>query len=183
MVLPSTKTNRHTNSVNNATAVFAEYGDFIRKVIRYQAKNEIQADDLFQNFYLSLVARPVPPGIQNIKSYLYRAITNDIIDATRGVEKYQNRVLKYAERTNRFTRKKTLEKSFIESEEISQIFELIEMRLQNSEAQAISLRYKNNDNIKEIAKKMDVGSDSVRRYISIGLGKIRRLLTNSKAGY
>ena len=183
MVLPSTKTNRHITSVNNATNVFAEYGDFIRKVIRYQAKNEIQAEDLFQNFYLSLIARPVPPGIQNIKSYLYRAITNDIIDATRRVEKYQNLVLKYAERTDRFTHKKTPEKSSIDLEEKSQIFELIEMRLPGSEAQAISLRYKNNDNIKEIAKKMDVGSGSVRRYISVGLGKIRRLLTNSKAGY
>jgi RNA polymerase sigma factor (sigma-70 family) len=169
--------------VNNATNVFAEYGDFIRTVIRYKVKNEIQVDDMFQDFYLSLVARPVPPSIQNIKSYLYRAITNDIIDATRRVEQYQKHTLRCVKRTNRFINKKTPEKSFIDSEEKSQIFELIEMRLPGSEAQAIRLRYKNNDNIKEIAKKMDVGSDSVRRYISVGLGKIRQLLTKSKAGH
>ena len=89
MALPNTNTNRHANSVDVAAKVFAEHGDFIRAIIRYQISNDTQADDLFQDFFLSLVYRPLPTGVQNIKSYLYRAVTNDVVDAVRRVEKHQ----------------------------------------------------------------------------------------------
>ncbi|MHC4792547.1 MAG: RNA polymerase sigma factor, partial [Planctomycetota bacterium] len=78
MPLASIKKDGVPSNVNHAAKIFSEYGDFIRGVIRYQVGNDAQADDLFQDFFLSLVSRPVPADIQNIKKYLYRAITNDI---------------------------------------------------------------------------------------------------------
>jgi len=149
-------------------------------VIRYHVKNENQADDLFQDFFLSLVANPLPADVRNIRSFLYRAITNDIINAVQRGENYQNKMLKYAKRLNHSINNKTPENIVIEVEETNRMFELIEMRLRRSYARAITSRYRNNCNIKEIAKKMNVGSESAKKYIIRALAKMRRLLTNNK---
>jgi len=165
------------SNVARAAEIFSEYGDFIRAVICYRAKDDDQADDLFQDFFLSLVSRPLPADIQNVKSYLYRAITNDIIDATRRVEKYKIRMNKYAECFNYSINKNRPENALIEIEQTNKMFKLIEGRLRRSEAQAISLRYRNSYNIKEVAKKMHVNNRTVSRYISAGLSKVRQFLT------
>jgi len=176
MALRNTNTNNYANNVDAAAKIFTEYWDFIHMVIRYKVKNETQADDLFQDFFLSLVASPLPAGVQNVKGYLYRAITNKIIDATHRVESYRNHMYKYAKHLNRSINKKTPENAFIEAEETKKMFELIEMRLRSSHAQAITLRYKNNYEIKEVARKMNVHNASVRKYIYVGLSKIRQSL-------
>ncbi len=172
MALPDTSKCRH--NVGHAAEVFAEYGDFIYMVIRYQVKNDIQADDLFQDFFLSLVTSPLPTGVRNIRGYLYRAITNKIIDATRRVERYRNHVHKYSEYLEHPVNKRTPENAFIDVEETNKMFGLIKGRLTNSQYQAIALRYSTHHSIKEVAEKMGVKSTSVSRYISIGLKKIRQ---------
>ena len=176
MALLSTDTNDYTDNVDAAAELFMEYGDFIRSVIRCQVKNETQVDDLFQDFFLSLIANPLPADVRNIKSFLYRAITNDIINAVQRAKNYQNKMLKYSKRFNYPIYKKTPEQVVIDAEETNRMFELIEMRLRRSEAQAISFRYRNDCNIKEVATKMNLSSGSVRKYIYVGLSKIRQLL-------
>ena len=170
------------SNVARAAEIFSEYGDFIRAVIRYQVSNDAQADDLFQDFFLSLVSRPLPAGIQNVKSYLYRAITNDIVDAARRVEKYKTRMNKYAEYLNYSINKNRPENALIEIEQTNKMFRLIEGWLRRSEAQAITLRYRNSYNIKEVAEKMHVNNRTVSRYISAGLSKVRQFLTVKKGG-
>ena len=174
MVLPDAS--KCLNNVCPAAEIFTEYGDFIRMIIFSQVKNETQTNDLFQNFFLSLVYKPIPQNVKNIKGYLYRAITNDIIDATRRVERYSHHMHKYAENFNHSINKRTLENAFINVEETNKMFELLKGRLTSSQFQAIALRYKNHYSIKEVAEKMDVKSKSVSRYISIGLRKIRQSL-------
>jgi RNA polymerase sigma factor (sigma-70 family) len=164
------------SNVEYAAEIFSRYGDFILSVIRYQTGNEALADDLFQDFFLSLVSRPIPPGIQNIKSYLYRAIVNDVVDAMRRVQNYQALMHKYAECFNYSVNKNTPENALIETEEMNRMFKLIEGCLPHSGAQAITLRYRNNYNTKEIARKMKVNKRTVHRYISIGLNKARQFL-------
>ena len=168
------------SNVDRAAEIFSKYEDFILAVIRYRVGNDGQADDLFQDLFLSLVSKPIPPGIQNIKSYLYKAITNDIIDAARRVEKYKSLMHKYAEYFDYSINKDTPKNALIEKEEINKMFKLIQGRLPRSEAQAITLRFGNNFNIKEIAKKMQVNSRTVSRYISVGLSKVRQLFSVKK---
>ena len=174
MALPDTSKCR--NNVGLAAEIFAEYGDFIYMVIFSQVKNKARIDDIFQDFFLSLVRKPIPQDVKNIKGYLYRAITNDIIDATRRVERYRNHMHKYSKHLDRPINKRTPEDAFICVEEISKMFELIKGRLRNNEFQAITLRHKDHYNIKDVAKKMDVKRTSVSRYISEGLRKIRKFL-------
>ena len=90
-----------------AAKIFDDHGGFIRIVIRSQVQDEDLAEDLFQDFFISLISKPLPRGLRNIKGYLYRAITNDIVDATRRMMKYRAYMRKYAECPNRPDRQKT----------------------------------------------------------------------------
>jgi len=172
MALPDTS--KYRSNVGLAAKIFAEYGDFIHMVIFSQVKNEARTDDIFQDFFLSLVRKPIPQDVKNIKDYLYRAITNDIIDATRRVERYWNHVNKFSEYLELPIYKRTPENAFIDVEETNRMFGLIKRRLTTSQYQAMALRYSTNHSIKEAAKKMGVKSTSVSSYLYIGLKKIRQ---------
>lgn len=176
MVLSATADNQASNNVNIATEIFARYGDFIRGVIRCKTRDRSSVDDLFQNFFLSLVYRPPAPNARNIKSYLYRAILNDIIDNRRRVERYQNHIRGYAGFINDSAIEDSPENALIETEEMAKMFKCIEKQLERSEAQAIILRYRNNRKIKEIAATMGINNIKAWRHVSRGLNKIRGFL-------
>ncbi len=163
-------------NVTGAARIVSEHGDFIRAIIRYKVKNEDIADDLFQDFYLSLASKPIPGGVRNVRSYLYKAIINDVLDAARRIEQYKTRINKYAECSKYSINKDSPENALIEAEETDKMFEAIEGWLQRRESQAISLRYRNSFDVKEVAKKMNVDDRTVSRYVSSGLSKIRHYL-------
>jgi RNA polymerase sigma-70 factor (ECF subfamily) len=169
-------TDSYAVRVNIAAKVFGEYGDFIHAVIRYKVGNEAQADDLFQDFFLSIVSKPPPPSLQNIKGYLYRAITNDIVDAMRRMKRYESHVRKYGEQLHYSINKNGLENTLIEGEELDKLFAIVKQGLPESESQAIALRYRDSRSIEEAAEKMGVNNRTISRYISVGLKKIRRFL-------
>lgn len=168
---------------NAATAsqIFNDYGDFIKKVICSQIQDEDQAEDLFQNFFLSLVSNPLPGDIQNIEAYLYKAITNDIADATRLTKKYQNCLYEYAECYNHPRSQKTPEKVVLEVEEANRVFEIVEKQLPHTEAQAVRFQYRDGLDAKEMAEKMSVKNKTIRGYVYEGLSRIRRLLKDIEA--
>lgn len=63
--------------VKQAENVFETYGDEIRVMISINVKEQSVADDVFQNLFLSVVHKPIPPHIERIEAYLYRIITKD----------------------------------------------------------------------------------------------------------
>jgi RNA polymerase sigma factor (sigma-70 family) len=172
MVLPETSTCQ--NNVGIATEIFTEYRDFIHMVICSQVKNKSRADDLFQDFFLSLVSKPIPQNVKNIKSYLYKAICNDIVDTQRQIERYKAQIHKYKERCNFSINNTEPENALIKDEQRNKMFELIKGRLTSSQSQAIALRYVTNYTIKEVAEEMGVKSTSVSRYICTGLRRMRQ---------
>ncbi len=173
MIQPESRESR--TNVGLAAKIFSEHGDFIRQVICSQVNDKTQADDIFQDFFLSLVHRPVPQDVENIEGYLCTAITNDIIDTTRRREN-NNNMYKHCANHNHSVNKRTSEKILIEVEEVRQIFKLIEVRLTDRQYQAIVLRYRTNLSINEIADKMGVKDTSVRKYIFRGLSKVRQFI-------
>lgn len=176
MVFRKMGPNKHRFDVAAAAKVFLDYKDFIRSVICFHVQDEDDADDLFQDFFLSFVCRPLPKGVRNIKSYLFKAITNDIIDSINRKEHYCNFIHEYGECSNRAYIQRTPEEVVVGVEEASRILDLIEKRLPRTEAQAVCLQYRDTHNAKEIAEKMGVGIKTARGYVSEGLGRIRRLL-------
>jgi RNA polymerase sigma factor (sigma-70 family) len=175
MALPSAHNNDRAN-VKKAARIFDEYGEFIFSVILYKVQDKTLAEDLYQDFFLSIVSNPVPADVRNIKSYLYKSLKNDVIDASRRTERYRNMKSGYAEHTGYFINKKSSRNAFNNEERTDEIFELIGGNLTPSEARAITLRYKKDCSIGEIAKEMNVKKESVSRYICVGLTKLRQLL-------
>jgi len=175
--LINTKTKMYEDNILPASEVFDEYGDFIRSVLYAKVKNKDLVDDLFQDFFLSLVYKPMPKGINNTKSYLYKAITNDIVDAVRRTGRYKSHIREYSKQLNYSINEDSLENALMEREELDKLFAIIKERLPDSESQAIFLRYREKHSIKKVAKKMCINDRSVSRYISVGLKKIRQFLT------
>ena len=177
MALPTINGDDYNRGLESAVAVFTQYGDFIHAVIRSRVKNRAQADDLLQDFFLSLVSKPPPKGAaQNMKGYLFRAIANDTIDAARRTEKYQARIHRYAERLKYSTTEDNPENALMRAEDMNRILKVVRMRLEPSEADAVILRFRNNYKIKEVAAEMGVNNKTARRRISEGLRKVRHFL-------
>ncbi len=167
--------NRNSSAADHAAEVFAKYGGFIYRVIRNKVKDDAQADDLCQDFFLSLVSDPIPPDIQNIESYLYRRIIHDIIDALRRVEKHRTLMKKYSESPNFFINKNGSRNAYIINKgKVDKIFKFISGQLSAREAKAVILRYRDDYNNQEIAKKLNIKKSSVSSYICRGLKKIRQ---------
>jgi RNA polymerase sigma factor (sigma-70 family) len=169
-----------TSNVARAAEIFSLHGDFIRATIRYRIGDNTLVDDLYQDFFLSLVARPIPADVRNVKNYLYRAIINDSFDAVRRVEKYQDRIQRYAKRIENPVNKNHPENALIETEKTEKMFKAIERFLSTSESQAVTLKFKNDSSIGEVAKQMAVNKRSVSRYISVGLRKFRQFLVEKE---
>jgi len=166
------KTDNCRKNVGAAAEIVSEYNDFIHMVISSQVKNKSRVDDIFQEFFLSLVSKPIPHNVKNIKSYLYRAISNDIVDTQRQMENYKEKIKKYREKCNFSINKSKPEDALLRDEQKNKVFELIKVRLTSSQSQAIALRYGTNHTIKEVAQEMGVKSTSVSRYICTGLRKM-----------
>lgn len=167
-------------NVRQAAEVFEQYGAFIRTVIRYNIKNEDIAEDLFQALFLSLVANPIPADVQNIKGFLYRAITNDIKDMMNKISRYKKLVKRYSEIHHNVQYQKKPEDHLIQGEETEKMFKLATRHLSTVEADVVTLRYKDSCDTTEVSQKLNVSPRTVSRYLSVSLGKIRKSMVTFK---
>jgi len=174
----NTASENFKHSVAAAAGIFDEYGDFIRDTIRMYVQDEDQAEDLVQAFFVSLVRSPVPEGIQKVKSYLFKAMINDIVDTERRRKKYGCVMRIYAELYIYPEEQKTPPELLVQLEQIRKAIELIQRRLPPREAKAVALRYREQHSVEEAAEKMGVDSMTLRGYVCQGLARIRRLLRN-----
>ena len=182
--MPTASVNQKSDALSNVertAEVFEKYGDFIRAGIRFHVKDEMEAEDLFQDLFLLLVAKPIPQDVQNVKTFLYKVISDTIKDAFRRIDRYQARIRRYAER-NVQAFENCPEKAIMDIDEAKNMFELIERRLPAPQASVLTLKYRDSYDTGEIAEKMRVKPRSVSRYASVGLEKIRCLLGKKQRG-
>lgn len=162
--------------VEATSKIFKEYGKAIRNTIRFHVNDESIVDDIFHDFFLSLVRRPVCSDIQNLKGYLCNAVKNDIIDAVRRCRSYDTRNQKYADLHMNHVRYALPEDTVIRTEEIDNLFNVIEEQLRPHEATAITQRYRYGRDIGEGACAMQINKRTFSRYICTGLKKIRGIV-------
>jgi RNA polymerase sigma factor (sigma-70 family) len=174
-----TSDGRARDRVQLVAKIFDQYGDLIRAIIQFNLSDQRNADDVFQDSFLSLLHKPVPEGTQNVKAYLYRAVTNDIIDAARRTRSYRARVCRYAECHKYSVIYEDPQNSVIQAEERREMLRLIERQLPPREAEAVIERFGRDNNIDEAAKRMRVNKRTFSRYLCTGLKRIRRFLKNN----
>jgi RNA polymerase sigma factor (sigma-70 family) len=166
--------------VGFAAEVFEEYGDKIRAFIHFNLKDKSKADDLFQQLFVSIVHKPIPSGIQDIQAYLYQAVTNDVIDLSRHKKNNRDHLQKYAFCRKLDSKQEDPQKIAIQVESTKNMFQLIESRLPEREAQAVLQRFGHGFSLKDTAKKMHLDKRVVSRYLSIALKKMRQFIPDNK---
>lgn len=163
-------------NVEKAAEIFGRYGDDIQAMIRFQVQDESRIDDIFQDLFLSLVSNPVPAGVSNIKAYLYRAVTRDVIDSGRRARTYQDLPSRIVERREYVTVEQSADSTTIEVEELQKLSELIKENLPPCQADAVTLTYIDDLDAGEAAMRMGVNKRTVHRYKCVGLRKVRKRL-------
>lgn len=162
--------------VRLAADVFGKYGDDIRAIIHFNVRDKSRVDDLFQDFFVSLVHNPIPPHIEDIKGYIYRALTNDVIDVRRQIKNRRDYVQKFAEARKSDMIQDDPQDGFIQAEATERMFRLIESYLSKREATAVVQRYGKGLSTTDTAKKMHLHKTSVYRYLARAREKMRRFM-------
>jgi len=171
-----TKKSEIRKRVGFAAEVFEKLGDEIRAFIHFNVKDKSKADDIFQELFVSIVHKPIPSGIQDIQAYLYRAVTNDVIDSSRQIKNHRAHIQNYAECCKIQLKHEDPQKIAIQVESTKRMFQLIESRLPKREAEAVLQRFGHGFSIKDTAESMHVDERVVSRYLSIALKKMRHIV-------
>ncbi|MCF7955907.1 MAG: sigma-70 family RNA polymerase sigma factor [Phycisphaerae bacterium] len=169
-----------SENMASATMIFADYGSFIRSVINTRVKDVHLRNDVYHDFFLSLVRNPIPDNISNIKSYLYKAICNDICDSIRKLKCYDRHIQKHGQRKGIYLSEPPADERLTISDEACRMFEIIETNLTYGEANVIKLKYQKELNNNEIAESLNIGGPSVSTYFSTGLKKLRKIINNEE---
>ena len=166
--------------VGFAAEVFKRYGDEIRAIIHFNVKDKSEADDFFQELFVSIVRNPIPPETRDIQAYLFRAVANDVIDSARQTQNHEDHMQQYAYCRKYDSKQEDPQEIAIELEDTKKMFHLIESCLSKREAQVVLQRYGHGFNTKDTAKTMHVDKRIVSRYLSIALKKMRRFISKDE---
>lgn len=155
-----------------ASRVFERHGVLIRSIITHNVEDQATADDIYQDVFLSIVRKPVPSK-GNIEAYLYKLVTNDIIDGARRTKNYRDRICRYSRHGNHKTMHRSHEMPAIQFEEAQKVFDMMGEQLENYEARAVVRHCFHGENITEGARSMGVKKRTFSHYLCLGLAKIR----------
>lgn len=161
--------------VEQVTRIFHDYHDEIYRIIRFHIDNEHDVDDIFQELFLSFLKNPVFLNTHNVLAYIYKTITNDIIDSIRKKKNYQSKIARYAKQKNDTAGVSNPERTAILYEDFKKFYTLMQKRLPPRQAQALHLRYIKEYSTSEAAEKMGVDKTTLSRYLSVGLKKMQKL--------
>lgn len=167
------------NNVDEAGKVFAEYGNYIHAVIRFRIKDEALVEDLCHDFFLSLVNNPIPSDVRDMKRFIYRRLVADTIDEIRKITRYRAKLQGFSDhiKTSASSRKSVKN----ESRQLEDVFQAINNHLSKTEIKAMNHRFRDNCNVQETADRMGVKSRSVSRYVSVGIKKLKDILSEKGA--
>jgi DNA-directed RNA polymerase specialized sigma24 family protein len=146
--------------VGLAADVFGKYGDEILAVIRFNIDDQSKANDIFQDFFVSLVRKPIPPHIEDVRGYLYKAVTHDVIDVSRRTRNRRDSAQKYAH-----TRKHCIVQE-----------DPRDVAIQAEETQKILQRRGHGLSTTDTAERMRLTKRTVSRYLSVAIKKIRQFV-------
>jgi len=156
-----------------AAEIFGRYGDEIRAIIAHNVKDRSKADDVYQDFFISLVNQPVPPHVKDIEAYFYRAITRDVIDLSRRAGTHRENIRKYAESRDYTLIRDDLRDLLVTTDEAQKVFQLVAQRIPYRKAVVVAQRYGQRYGSSEVPEKSHIDKRTVYRYLSIARKKMR----------
>lgn len=164
-----------------AYKLISENGGFLRNAIFQQTHDQHLAEDIFQDFFMSIVKNPVSDNIQQLHAYLNKLVKNDVIDAIRRQKTIIKNKNKYYDHRKKMHNSTSNPADLLaRKEQKNHIYSVAKKNLPPSQFMAITLRYDHGFTISETAKKMKIDSRSVSRYLSVGLKKLNEDLSSYK---
>jgi RNA polymerase sigma-70 factor (ECF subfamily) len=157
-------------------AIYQEYDGFIQSIIRYSAKNKADQEDIYQEVFLVLFQKADFSEIQDFKSYLYRLVVNKSNEFLRRKITQELRLKTYMELQSQDAVEEGQDEELLVLDEVDGMLELMQDRLSQRESEAIRLRFKYHYSNEDAAQKMNVQKETLIRYVSVGLKKIREIL-------
>jgi len=167
----STLSGQEVGKIEAASRIFGEYEDFIRETIK--RRSPMDAEDLFQDFFVFLASKPVPDYVQNVKGYLYRALTNDIHDFFRQSTNYKSRLRRYSTLLRYTNIRRTHEQIFSDADVAEHIFQIVNEKLPPYLARTFILHFREQCSIREISAKIGVPPRAVSVYLSKSIKQMR----------
>ena len=164
--------------VEKAWEVFDRYGAEIRAMIEFHLKDKSIADDVFQDFFVSIVKRPIPPEIKDLRAYIFRAISNNVVDRFRQERNHLEKTRIYTESRKHRAVQKDPQDVAIQAEEAARLFWVIDNRLPRYQARAVIDRY--GLGTCHTATQSSVARRSVSRYVTEAIRKMRILVSRDE---
>jgi RNA polymerase sigma factor (sigma-70 family) len=166
--------------VKKAKEVFDKYGDEIRVIIEFNVKDKNLTEDIFQDFFISVVENPIPPDIEDVMGYIYKAVVHDAIDRTRRARIRREGVRSYAQYLRDNVAQQEPQNVVIIAEEVERMYQLIESRLSPRHLRALRQRYGIGRTASCTDAKLKIDERSVSRYLSEAIKIMQRLVLQSE---
>jgi len=162
-----------SEQVARAERLFAEHHRYILATIGRFISEAEERDDLYQDLFVYFVRKPIPSDVVNLQAYLHRVILDRVRDRKRSQSRYRRHLDLYAQES---ANKELPAEVTIPNAQAQELFDLLDAHLKKNEAAAILHCYKDDLEIAEAARKMNILPRSLSRYLSVGLKKIRTIV-------
>ncbi len=160
--------------------IYRENHAFLRDKIRCLQCERNDMDDVFQDFFLSLLCNPIPQEMTKHRGYLYRILQRDIIDRARKKKSHRNKKSQYVAyfkmQIKAGYKPEEITEEPLLSHKYTLIINIIQQHLPSRLSRALLLRYRYDYTHREIAEEMRISNSSARRYVCVGLRQLRKQL-------
>jgi RNA polymerase sigma factor (sigma-70 family) len=176
---PKTSSEEVRSNVKQATQLFEVHGDYIRAIASLSLSDQTVIEDFCHDLFMYFVAKPIELENKKIRGLLYSIIKCRVRNWCRRVDNYKQRIQKYRDlKCQQEAAKPT--QTIADVHDLSEVYKAIDSYLSETEATAVLLRYRDQHSVQETAQLMGVKTESVIRYVSVGLKKVRDQLKKKK---
>jgi RNA polymerase sigma factor (sigma-70 family) len=162
------------SNIETVAEMFAVHGDFLLSVFKKEVSDQ-DASDLWQNLFLTLTTKSVPPNKKNIRRFLYQAAVHDIIDFKRRTQLHEKKNDEYADIARRTQTARSPLQQLIGIESVAEAFKKIEENLPPTIGQVVLHKFRKQLSHRQIAKKMNIKKETVDTYLSVGTKLLEKL--------
>ena len=173
---------RKEERISIANTLFSQYGTEISKMISFHIDDVYLAEDMYQNLFLSIIKYPPPEDLSDPKSYLWKAIFNNVNQMRYKQLNDDRKLVGYKKRLFDIPHDTTNDPLEILSmhESRNNLIEIIQKSLSPAEAKVVLEKLKHHTKTQEIASQLGIESRSVSHYFSTGIKKLRALLYSNE---
>jgi RNA polymerase sigma factor (sigma-70 family) len=160
--------------VELASEIIRRYDSSIRALIRSYVRNDHDADDIYQNVFLSLIRVP-PTSFTFLTAYLRQIVRNHAADLARRAESRARFASDYVSGHREEPVSADPANILIEAEQMRVVKEFFESVLPSHQAKVLMERCGRGNNTQETAQRLGLKRRTVSRYYCMAVKRVRQI--------